>query len=1024
VKFTDLYIRRPVLASVISLFILLLGFNSLSQLSIREYPEIEIAIVTVQTRYIGANQELIQGFITTPIQQAISSAEGISYITSSSSNGMSTIVANIQPGYSTDAVLTEIMAKSAEVRGELPPEAEDPVITKGNAGGNALMYLRFKNPNMSVAQLTDYVVRVVQPQLITLEGVGGADIFGGRFFAMRIWLDPTRMVAFDVTAPEIANALRQNNFQSSSGETRSEMLVTQVNAETDLTTVEEFGNIVIRSVDNTLVRIKDVATVELDAESYNSKAYGTGELTVVVPIFIAPGANPLDVADLVKKELVVISEQGPEGFVAGVASDGSAFIKASLDEVVTTLAEASLIVIIVVFLFLGQIRSVIIPVVAIPLSLIGTLFLIWLLGYSINLLTLLALVLAIGLVVDDAIVVVENIHRHIEEGLSSLEAALQGAREISMPVISMTITLAAVYAPLGFLGGVTGTLFKEFAFTLAGAVVISGVVALTLSPMMCSKLLVHTGDSGFARRVDDTFEKLMAKYRAGLKSAIQFRPVFLTLAVIIFLTIPFLLWFSQSELAPNEDDGILFMITQAPEYASLQYVEQYTKHYEGIYNGFEEYDNSFLLNSGSNAGATFGGMLLSPWDKRERTIMEIQPLLQQKLDEISGVRAFVLINPPLPGSGRGMPVELIVKSVSDYRQLAEISERLAQEARDSGLFVFASSDLKFSKPELNVAIDRDKASELGVSMEEVGNTLGVLLGEGWVNRFSIEGRSYKVIPQSNSETRTDGSWLNRFYVRTRSGEQIPLSSLITITTVNKPPSFNQFQQLNSAKIQAMPRPGVSLGDALEHMQQIADQMLPSGYLLDFDGQSRQYFEEGNQLYYIFLVSLIAIYLVLAAQFESFRDPFIILISVPLSICGALIPIALGFATLNIYSQIGLITLIGLISKHGILIVEFANQLQRQGHSIIDAITEAATVRLRPVLMTTAAMVLGILPLVFASGAGAVSRNHMGIVIVAGMLVGTMFTLYIVPVMYTLLARDHTEELGVEATPGKPTEVGA
>ncbi|MCR8924422.1 efflux RND transporter permease subunit [Dasania sp. GY-MA-18] len=1005
-KFTDLFITRPVLACVVSFFILLVGFNAYEQLGIRKYPKIEDAAITVSTSYVGASADLVQGFITTPTQQAIASAEGIAYITSTSSSGLSTVVAHIRPDYSADKALTEIVAKAAEIRGELPDGAKDPVITKGNQEGTALMYLSFSHPSMAPEEITDYLKRVVQPQLATIEGMGEVQFFGARNFAMRIWLDPTRMAAYNITAAEVNSALLRNNFLSTAGETRDQLSVTQVKADTNLTSISEFENIVLRNEGDRLVRIKDIAQVSLSADSFDMSAFTAGEPAVMLGISPTPGANPLDVAKLVRKEMSKIQQQVPDGMIAGISYDVSLFIESSIKEVLSTLLEASLIVVVVVFLFLGQLRSVIIPVVAIPLSLVGTLFLIWMLGYSINLLTLLALVLCIGLVVDDAIVVVENIHRHIEEGHSPKQAALMGAREIAMPVISMTLTLAAVYAPLGFLAGLTGTLFKEFAFTLAGSVIISGIIALTLSPMMCSKLLTQTGHQGFAGRIDDAFERLMAKYKKLLRGNLQYRLVTLVFAILILLTIPPLMMVSQSELAPNEDEGFMLIISSAPQYSNLAYMEQNTRQFEPIYQQFPEYQSSFLLNSGANVGDTFGGMLLKDWSERERSIFDMQQELQDKINTIPGINAFVILLPPLPGSGGGAAVQLVIKSVADHKQLAQVSEQLLEAARNSGLFMFIDSDLKFSKPELQVSIDRDKAAQLGISMEAIGTTLSTLLGEGEINRFALSGRSYKVIAQSVAESRNDKDWLGRYYLRTASGGQVPLSAVITIDTIVQPKSLNQFQQLNAVKLEGAPAQGVSLGDALDFLNQQAESLLPAGFQLDYDGQSRQYYQEGGQLYGIFFISLIAIYLVLAAQFESFRDPFVILVSVPLSICGALIPIALGFASLNIYSQIGLITLIGLISKHGILIVEFANRLTQQGYKVQEAVIEAATVRLRPVLMTTAAMVLGVMPLIFASGAGAVSRYNIGLVIATGMTIGTLFTLFVVPVMYSYLAREH------------------
>ncbi|MCF7980376.1 MAG: multidrug efflux RND transporter permease subunit [Pseudomonadales bacterium] len=1008
-KFTDLFIKRPVLATVINLFILLLGINAFDQLSIRQYPKIEEAVVTVSTVYVGASTDLVQGFITTPVQQAIAGAEGIDYITSSSVNSNSTVTAHINPEYDSDQVLTEIMAKVAEVRGELPKESEDSVIKKGTSRGSALMYIRANSDTMTDEQVTDYLTRVVVPKLATLEGVASAEIFGARKFAMRLWLDPLKMAAHDITADELNAAIRRNHFLSTAGQTKGEWIATQVKAYTDLSTVEGFENIVVIQEGDVLVKVKDVAKVELSAENFDSGVFFNGNPAVFIGVSATPTANPLEVSQRVKTSLDKLQSELPAGTEVEVIYDSTKFIRASINEVAKTLLEASLIVILVVFLFLGEIRTVIIPVVAIPLSLVGTIFLMWTLGYSVNLLTLLALVLAIGLVVDDAIVVVENIHRHIEEGLSPVQAAIQGAREIATPVISMTLTLAAVYAPIGFLTGITGTLFSEFAFSLAGAVIISGVVALTLSPMMCSKLM-HGGkeESALAKKLDVMFGRLKNTYQGVLRNTLNYRPVVVVFALLVLVSIPFLMMFTRSELAPQEDQGSLFLASKAPNYANINYLNRHTENFDTIFKKLSEFEVSVRVNRSGTQNSSFSVLGLTPWDERQRTAMEIQPLVQAEVDKIPGIDVFIFARESLPGAGGGAPIQFVINTTSDYPSLAQLADQMALEARKSGLFMFIDSDLKFSKPEVRISIDRDKAAQMGISMEAIGSALSTLLGEGWLNRFSVEGRSYKVIPQATADARRDPSWLNHYYVRTVSGEQVTLGTVISMKTIAQPVSLNQFQQLNSVKLEGMMVPGVSLGEALQFLERKAQEILPEGFSVDYDGQSRQFVTEGSKLYLTFALSLIAIFLVLAAQFESFRDPLVILISVPLSICGALIPITLGFATMNIYSQIGLITLIGLISKHGILIVEFANQLQTEGMSRLDAISEAASVRLRPVLMTTAAMVLGVVPLILASGAGAVSRHNIGLVIATGMTVGTLFTLFVVPVVYSYVAKDHQQ----------------
>ncbi|MDE1462159.1 MexW/MexI family multidrug efflux RND transporter permease subunit [Spartinivicinus poritis] len=1010
-QFTDIFIKRPVLATVVSLLIILLGAKAFENLTIRQYPELENSVISIKTTYAGANADVIQGFITTPVQQAIASAEGIDYITSSSMQSASSVKAYLRLGYDTNSALTEIMAKVAEVQNELPDAADRPVISKETSGGTALLYMSFYSEQMSNEQVTDYLTRVVQPKLSTIDGVGSADILGKKTFAMRLWLDPVNMAAFQVSAQDINQAILSNNFLSAAGQTKGEWVVTNVNAKTDLSDVEAFKDMVIKSQADSLVRLKDVAEVTLSAENFDSFVAFNGIQSVYVAISPTPSANPLDVIKRVRAAMPAIEKQLPDALKAKVVYDATEFINASIDEVVKTLAEATLIVIVVVLMFLGAFRSVIIPVVTIPLSMIGVLFFMLVMGYSINLLTLLAMVLAIGLVVDDAIVVVENIHRHIEEGLSPYNAALVGAREIALPVVAMTITLAAVYAPIGFMGGLTGTLFTEFAFTLAGAVIISGVIALTLSPMMCSKLLQDKShESKVAQKLDHLFDRLKQRFQRSLSGALNYRPVTVLFAITVLVSIPFLFLMTKSELAPTEDQGIVFISSSSPQYANLEYMNKYTSLYENIFNSFPEYDSSFMINGMGTVNSSIAGMLLKPWDQRERSQQQIQPLVQQKLDQIAGLQIFSFNLPPLPGAGDGLPIQFILNSTADYQTIHQVSEKLVAAAMQSGLFMFISSDLKFNKPELQININRDKAAQLNIDMKQVGETLSTFLSEGRLNRFTLDGRSYKVIPQANLSSRNTADWLNRYYIKNRQGDMIPLASIIELTSVSKPNQLNQFQQLNAAKLQGVMFPGVSLGQALDFLNQKANELMPQGFGKDYSGQSRQFMQEGSALLYTFLFSLIVIFLVLAAQFESFRDPIVVLISVPMSICGALIPLTLGVSTINIYTQIGLVTLIGLISKHGILIVEFANQLQiEKGLSKHQAVIEATSIRLRPVLMTTAAMVLGVVPLVMASGAGAASRFDIGLVIATGMTIGTLFTLYVVPTMYTFFAKDHSQQ---------------
>ena len=1002
--FTDPFIRRPVLATVVSLLIILLGFQAFSKLTIRQYPQMENALITVTTAYPGANAETIQGYITQPLQQSLASAEGIDYMTSVSRQNVSIISIYARIGADSDRMFTELLAKASEVKNQLPPNAEDPVLSKEAADSSALMYISFSSEELSNPQITDYLSRVIQPKLATLPGMAEAEILGNQVFAMRLWLDPVKLAAFGLTANDVSEAVRKYNFLAAAGEVKGQYVVTSINAETELKSTEAFAAIPLKTLGDRRVLIGDVARVEMGAENYDSISTFDGTPSVYIGIKATPSANPLDVIKEVRKVLPQLAAQLPPNLKASIAYDATQFIQASIDEVIKTLFEAVLIVIVVVFLFLGALRSVLIPVITIPLSMIGVLFFMQLMGYSINLLTLLAMVLAIGLVVDDAIVVVENIHRHIEEGKTPLDAALEGAREIAVPVVSMTVTLAAVYAPIGFLEGLTGALFKEFALTLAGAVVISGIVALTLSPMMCSLLLRHEENpSGFAHRLDQLFERLKQRYQRALHTTLDTRPVVLTFAALVLCLIPLLLMFTESELAPDEDQGIVFLMATAPQPTNLNYLNAYTEQFVKIFKEFPEYYSSFQINGINGVQSGIGGFLLKPWDERQRTQMEILPQVQTRLAQIPGLQIFGFNLPALPGTGEGLPFQFVINTPNDYESLLQVTERIKKRAQESGKFAFLDVDLAFDKPEVVVEIDREKAAQMGVSMEDLGGTLATLLGEGEINRFTIDGRSYKVIAQVERAYRDNPEWLNSYYVKNNDEQMLPLSTLIKVHDRARPTQLNQFQQLNSAIIQGFPI--VSMGDAIETVRQIATEEAPPGYAFDYAGASRQYVQEGSALYLTFALALALIFLVLAAQFESFRDPLVILVTVPLSICGALIPLFLGFSSMNIYTQVGLVTLIGLITKHGILIVEFANQLRREkGLAPREAVEQAAAIRLRPVLMTTAAMVFGMLPLILASGAGAVSRYDIGLVIATGMSVGTLFTLFVLPCVYSLLAK--------------------
>ena len=1006
-RFTDLFIKRPVLASVVSLLILLVGLQAAWKLPIRQFPELTKTTITITTGYPGANADQIKGFITTPIQQAVASAEGIDTLTSTSAQNVSTVTLSLRLDADGDRATSDVLAKVNQVKGVLPDEANDPVVIRTTGEGFALMYIGFNSKQMTSSQISDYLNRVVQPRLQSINGVANAEILGGQTFAMRIWLDPDRMAALGVTPLDVSTALRNNNFTTAAGEIKGHYVQTNINAQTSLQDVQGFEKLVVASRGDVLVRLGQIARIELGPENSNSSSVFDGLRAVFLGIYATPSANPLTVIGDVRAAMPEIQAEMPAGLQAAIAYDATIFIKESIFEVGKTLGEAAIIVIVVIFLFLGSIRSTFIPIVTIPLSLIGVMMLLLAMGYSINLLTLLALVLAIGLVVDDAIVVVENVHRHMEEGMAPFDAALQGAREIALPVISMTITLAAVYAPIGFTTGLTGVLFREFAFTLAGAVIVSGVIALTLSPMMASRLLKRDSSQGrFARFLDRMFEGLKRRYLRRLDNSLNYRPVTIFMLVCVLVATGLMYTTTQKELAPEEDQGVLFTLINAPQYANLDYLERYIDEVGKTFKSIPEEQNFFGIAGFQGIHSAFGGILFKSWDERTRNHQEILQELQPKLSGIAGVQAFAFAPPSLPGNTGGPPFQFIIKSPRDYRELADTLDRINQEAQNSGLFIFTDGDLRFDTPQIELKIDRDKANQAGVTMQDVGATLATLLGGNFVNRFNLQGRSYQVIPQVPRDFRLTPDWLLRYEVRTTSGKMVPLSTFATIERSVQPTSLNTFQQLSSASISGVVFPGRSMGEAVAFMQDKAAELLPQGMTYDWGGEARQFIQEGNSLAITFVFALIIIYLVLAAQFESFRDPFIILIALPTAMFGALLPMNLGAASVNIYTQIGLVTLIGLISKHGILMVEFANRLQvEEGLDRRAAIEKAASVRLRPILMTTAAMVVGMVPLLIAQGAGAKSRFDIGLVIAAGMLIGTMFTLFVTPAVYTYVARD-------------------
>lgn len=1016
-KFTDICIERPVLAIVISLLILVLGLRSMLSLPIQEYPSVASSVITVSTAYTGADPNTIAGFITTPLEGAIAQANGIDYMTSSSTQGFSTISANLLLNYDANKALTEVNTQVNSVLNQLPKASQLPSISITTGQTIDSMYLGFYSNVIASNKTTDYLIRVVQPQLQAVNGVLNAEILGGRQFAIRVWLDPVKLAGFNVSAAEVANVLSQNNFVTAAGRTDGSMFTLNLTANTSLTSVDDFKRLIVRADSNTIIHLGDIANVTLGAQNYDTAVKFDGQEAVYIGIQVTPNANLLTVIDNVKRKFAEIQSELPEGLEGKIVYDATNYVTASISEVVHSLVEAFIIVSIVVFLFLGSFRSLVIPLIAIPLSLIGTFFIMLLLGYTINLLTLLAFVLAIGLVVDDAIIVVENVHRHMEQGTHPFKAAILSARELTSPIIAISVVLIAVYLPIGFMSGLTGALFTEFAFTLAAAVGVSAVIALTLSPMMCSKFLVHhakTEKKTFSDRVDEVFDRVKKSYENVLHHALNFLTVVGVFAVIILLSNYFLFITADAELAPQEDQGIILAQLSTAANSSRYQTNLYSEQVFDIFNDHPEYDHSFQIIGAGGAGggaslnASINGMILKPWDKRKKTSNELQPIIQKQLNDIAGAKTASFQLPSLPGGGSGLPVQFVLQSTAHFSQMNEVVKPFVQKAVETGLFMYIDPDLKIDKKQTTVQINKDRVAELGLNMQDIGNIITASLSEGYINYFNYMGRSYQVIPQMQRVDRWNDSDLLHYYFTTRDGKSLPFSTIASLKREVVPESINHFQQLNSATISAVPAPGISLGDALSAMQKIAQEHLPAGYSIDYAAQSRQYIQEGAALVATFFFALIIIFLSLSAQFNSFRDPLIVLISVPMSICGAMIFICMGVggATLNIYSEVGLVTLIGLISKHGILIVQFANDQQKEGKSKREAIELAASIRLRPILMTTAAMVLGVIPLITASGAGAVSRFNIGLVIASGISIGTMFTLFVVPAMYMFLAEDH------------------
>jgi multidrug efflux pump len=1035
-KFTDTFIKRPVLAISLSLLIVLLGLQALGKMQVREYPKMTNTVITVSTSYYGANADLIQGFITQPIEQAIAQADNIDFVTSQSFMGSSSITVYMKLNTDPNGAVADILAKVNSVRSQLPSEAEDPSISVSTGSSTSVIYIAFSSNELNASQITDYLERVIKPQLFSINGVAKVNLYGGTAFAMRVWLDPERMAGFNLSTAEVVQILQANNIQSATGQANSYYTLMNGNAKTQVSTSAELENLIIATrEDGKTIRLQDIARVSLEKSHDIYRAMANGNDAVVVAIDAAPTANPLDITAGVRQMLPNLEKNNPSSINMEVLYDSTIAIEESISEVIKTITEAGLIVLIVMILFLGSWRAVIIPIVTIPLSLIGVLVVMQMFGFTINLMTLLAMVLAIGLVVDDAIVVVENVDRHVKAGEDPFRAAIIGTREIAVPVISMTITLAAVYAPIALMGGITGSLFSEFALTLAGAVFVSGLVALTLSPMMCSVLLKNNHQPNrFERGVESTLSAVTNSYSRLLDKLMTRRPAVIMYAILVFISLPFLFKFIPTELAPAEDKGALMMMSKAPSNANLDYIENSMKVVTGKISEQPSVQSSLAMSGVPNANQAFGIAIMKPWSQRSKSPDDLKNTLIPAFNGIPEVATTAFQMPELPGSSGGLPVQFVITTSNPFESLVEIASDVLASTQANPTFVYSTLDLAFDSATMNINIDRDKAGAYGVTMQDIGITLGTLLSDGYLNRIDLDGRSYEVIAQVERKYRLSPDTLGNFYVKAKNGDMLPLSELISIDVVAEPRSLPHFNQLNSATIGAVLSPGSTMGEAVTFFEEIANTQLPQGYSHDYLGESRQFVGEGNALYMTFLLAILIIFLVLASQFESIRDPLVILMTVPLAISGALFVMAsgplfnilsamLGFGmgswgppTMNIYTQVGLITLVGLITKHGILIAEVAKEEQlHNGLNRIDAVKKAATVRLRPILMTTAAMVAGLIPLLFATGAGAVSRFGIGMVIVAGLSIGTLFTLFILPVIYSFIASKHEKRKDFDET---------
>ncbi len=1002
---SDIFIKRPVLTTVFGLIMILLGVLGAVSLQIRQYPEVDETVVTVTTVYPGASADLIQGFITSPIASAVSTAEGVDYVTTTSRPSASTVSVNMRLGADPDVALTEVMSKVQEVRSQLPADARDPTIVKGTGMTFAMMYLALQNPNMTPEQITEYIKRVIRPRMSTIDGVAEVQIMGAADYAMRVWIDPVLLASRGVTAAEVAGAINNANFLAAPGKTRNELTAYAITMESTLQSPEVFGELPISGSGDEVVRLRDVARVELAAESQDMIVEFNGQSGIFLGVFPSPGANPLEAASNVLAELPTIRQTLPEGMDMTLMYDSTEQISASIREVLRTIIEATLIVSVVILMFLGSLRSVLIPVAAIPLSLVGALFLLFLIGYSINLLTLLALVLAIGIVVDDAIVVVENVQRHIDDGMTPMQATFRSMQELVSPIIATSLTLVAVFMPLLFTGGLVGSLFREFAVTLAGAVALSGVVALTVSPMMAARILRPSKGHGVQAWLDRNFLKVEGWYARRVASSFDYRPVTVLIMVVLMGVTGFLFTRTSSELAPEEDSGALLAMVTGPAYATTDYTSRFIDQINELTAGIPEVAASFsVVGFGGGTNSGFALWALKDWADRDRSQQEIQQELQARIAPMAGLEAFVFAPPSLPGAGGGLPISIVVQSTGTPAEVYEVAEQIRQRAQATGKFIIVQNSLSFDTTQVVISIDRDRAAAMNIPASQIGSTLSLLVGGGAIGQFDRDSDSYDIIMQVPDFYRDNPEKLGEFRLRSLTGEMVPLSAVTRIETRVAPAGIEQFNQLNAATISALPMPGVTSGDGVAEIEALAREVMPDGFFLDYAGQSRIEKNEGAGIVVAFALALVVIYLVLSAQFESFRDPFIIMMSVPLSIFGVIVPLNLGLGTLNIYSQIGMIALIGIITKHGILLVDFANQLRNEkGMTREAAMVEAARLRFRPILMTTIATAAGVVPLMEAAGAGAAARFVMGLVIFSGITVGTLFTLFVVPTVYTLIS---------------------